>query len=91
MYIGKLKKHEETPRALVITVEARDLSGRYDKQVYIPKSQIQIKRDPIVGETIYIPDWLIERNRIPWGAISEIEAISPDPSKAKFKKEIYYT
>ena len=79
MYVGKLKELKETPGAIVITIQSLDLLGRYDKHVYLPKTQIQLKNDPINGLIIYIPDWLIVKNHIPWCRINEIEAITPPP------------
>ena len=78
MYVGKLKELKETPRAVVITIQSLDLLGRYDKHVYLPKTQIQLK-NTADGLLIYIPDWLIVKNHIPWCRINEIEAISPKP------------
>jgi hypothetical protein len=78
MYVGKLKELKETPRAVVITIQSLDLLGRYDKHVYLPKTQIQLK-STADGLLIYIPDWLIVKNHIPWCRINEIEAISPVP------------
>lgn len=78
MYVGKLKELKETPRAVVITIQSLDLLGRYDKHVYLPKTQIQLK-NTAEGLLIYIPDWLIVKNHIPWCRINEIEAISPAP------------
>ena len=78
MYVGQLKKFSDTPNAVIITVEGLDLLGRGDRKVYLPKSQIQIKRDELRGSIIYIPDWLIIKNKIPWCRITEIEPISPD-------------
>ena len=86
MYVGHLKKLVDTPAAVVITVEGLDLLGRGDRKVYLPKSQIQIKSDPIRGLTICIPDWLIIKNKIPWGAVTEIDVITPDPKYSKFKR-----
>lgn len=78
MYVGKLKELKETPRAVVITIQSLDLLGRYDKHVYLPKTQIQLKNTE-QGLLICIPDWLIVKNHIPWCRINEIEAISPEP------------
>ena len=84
VYIGTLTKYVDTPYAVVITVEG--LEPRGDRKVYLPKSQIQIKCDKYGKLTIYIPNWLIIKNRIPWGAVTEIEVISPDPKYSKFRK-----
>lgn len=86
MYIGTLTKYAETPHAVVITVEGLGLDTRGDRKVYLPKSQIQIRKDQYGQLTIYIPDWLIIKNKIPWGAVTEIEVISPDPKYSKFRK-----
>ena len=79
MYVGILKKYRDTENAVVITVEGLDLLGRADRLVFLPKSQIQLKVDPLRGTTIYIPNWLIIKNHIPWCRITEIEPISPIP------------
>lgn len=78
MYVGKLKEYKETPGAVVITIQSLDLLGRYDKHVYLPKTQIKLK-NTAEGLIIYIPDWLIIKNHIPWCRINEIEAITPEP------------
>ena len=79
MYVGILKKYRDTENAVVITVEGLDLLGRADRLVFLPKSQIKLKVDPLRGTTIVIPDWLIIKNNIPWCRITEIEPISPIP------------
>lgn len=77
MYVGQLKTINFSANALIITIEGSELDGRSDRRVFLPKSQIQIKTDPINGMTIYIPDWLIIKNRVDWCRITEIEPIEP--------------
>lgn len=79
MYVAKLKKYQDTENAVIITVEGLDRLGRADRRVFLPKSQIQIKNDPIMGMTIYIPNWLIVKNHIPWCKVTELDPISPKP------------
>mgnify|MGYP007130657671 CR=1 FL=1 len=66
-----------TTAAVIITEQGLDLLGRSDRRVYLPKSQIQIKGDVLHGYEIFIPEWLIIKNRINWNRIQEIEPIDP--------------
>lgn len=84
MYVGHLKTMNFSANALIITIEGTDLRGRGDRKVFLPKSQIEIKTDPINGYTIYIPDWLIIKNRVNWCRITEIEPI--EPSREAYKR-----
>ena len=79
MYVGIMREINQTPGAVKITVEGRELDGRNDRTVYLPKSKIEIrKRKTAVGEfEIFIPKWLIEKNRIDWYRIREIEPVFP--------------
>lgn len=79
MYVGIMREIIQTPGAVKITVEGRELDGRNDRTVYLPKSKIEIrKRKNAVGEfEIFIPKWLIEKNRIDWYRIREIEPVFP--------------
>ena len=79
MYVGIMREITQTPGAVKITVEGRELDGRNDRTVYLPKSKIEIrKRKNAVGEfEIFIPKWLIEKNRIDWYRIREIEPVFP--------------
>lgn len=86
VYVGYLKKVEQTEGAVIITQQGLDLMGRADKKIYLPKSQIQIKRDNLHGWKIYIPDWLIIKNHINWNRIEEIEPIDPPRSKILINK-----
>lgn len=79
MYVGQIMEINQTPGAIKITIQGEKLDGRMDRTVYLPKSQIQIRRRKSAdgGFNIYIPDWLITKNRINWNRIQEIEPISP--------------
>lgn len=82
IYRGQLRELNTTTAAVIITEQGLDLLGRSDRRVYLPKSQIQIKDDVLHGYEIYIPEWLIIKNRINWNRIQEIEPI--DPPRRKF-------
>ena len=86
VYVGYLKKVEQTEGAVIITQQGLELNGRSDRKIYLPKSQIQIKRDNLHGWKIYIPDWLIIKNHINWNRIEEIEPIDPPRSKILINK-----
>lgn len=73
MHIGELTKLEETARAIKITEQGDKLDGRNDRPIYLPKSQIQVRKEPDGRMMIYVPDWLIEKNRINWNRITEIK------------------
>ena len=93
IYRGQLRELNTTTAAVIITEQGLDLLGRSDRRVYLPKSQIQIKGDDrrvylpksqiqikgdvLHGYEIYIPEWLIIKNRINWNRIQEIEPIDP--------------
>ena len=77
IYRGQLRELNTTTAAVIITEQGLDLLGRSDRRVYLPKSQIQIKGDVLHGYEIYIPEWLIIKNRINWNRIQEIEPIDP--------------
>ena len=79
MFVGRLKEINQTPRAIKITIQGEKLDGRMDRTVYLPNSQIQIRRRKSAdgGFNIYIPKWLIEKNKINWYRITEIEPIFP--------------
>lgn len=77
IYRGQLRELNTTTAAVIITEQGLDLLGRSDRRVYLPKSQIQIKDDVLHGYEIYIPEWLIIKNRINWNRIQEIEPIDP--------------
>lgn len=67
----------QTPGAIKITVQGRELDGRNDRTVYLPKSQVQIKKTKDGRFRIWIPDWLINKNFINWYRITEIEPELP--------------
>ena len=73
MHIGELTKLEETARAIKITAQGDKLDGRNDRPIYLPKTQIQVRKEPDGRMMIYVPDWLIEKNRINWNRITEIK------------------
>lgn len=79
MYVGIMREINQTPGAIKITVEGRELDGRSDRTVYLPKSQIEIrrKRDASGQFEIFIPKWLIHKNHIDWYRIREIEPVFP--------------
>lgn len=77
IYRGYLSEINQTPGAVVVTQQGLDLSGRHDKKIYLPKSQIQIRRDQLHGYEIFIPEWLIIKNHINWYRLTEIEPIDP--------------
>lgn len=79
MYVGQMREINQTPGAIRITIQGERLDGRMDRTVYLPKSQIQIRRRKTAdgGFNIYIPDWLISKNKINWYRIQEIEPILP--------------
>ena len=79
MYVGQMREINQTPGAIVITEQGKALDGRFDRRVYLPKSQIKIRRRKTAdgGFNIYIPKWLIEKNKINWYRITEIEPIFP--------------
>ena len=81
IYRGQLRELNTTTAAVIITEQGLeqglDLLGRSDRRVYLPKSQIQIKGDVLHGYEIFIPEWLIIKNRINWNRIQEIEPIDP--------------
>ena len=86
-YRGYIKKIKETPGAIVITQQGLDLLGRSDRRIYLPKSQIKIRKDDLHGYEIFIPEWLIIKNRINWNRLEEIEPIDPPRSKILISKE----
>lgn len=77
MHVGLLKELNQTPGAVWITCQGDRLDGTNDRRVYLPKSQIEIRRAKDGGFQITIPDWLISANHINWNRISEIEPIHP--------------
>lgn len=77
MYVGIMNEINQTPGAIKITVQGRELDGRTDKTVYLPKSQVEIKKTKTGQFRIWIPNWLIEKNQINWYRIAEIEPESP--------------
>lgn len=79
IYVGYLKEKNLYGRSLVLIEQSLDLLGRGDRRVYLPTSQIQIKKDVLGRELIYIPDWLVIKDHIVWGRIKEIEPIDPKP------------
>lgn len=86
IYVGHLKKLEQTEGAVIITQQGLELNGRSDRKIYLPKSQIQIKRDNLHGWKIYIPDWIIIKSHINWNRIEEIDPIDPPRSKILINK-----
>lgn len=87
VYVGYLRRLDMTDGAVIVTQQGLDLNGRSDKRIYLPKSQIQIKRDDLHGWKIYIPEWLIIKNHINWNRLDEIEPIDPPRSKVLISKE----
>ena len=81
IYRGQLRELNTTTAAVIITEQGLDLLGRSDRRVYLPKRQIQIKGDVLHGYEIFIPEWLIIKNRINWNRIQEIEPIDPPRRK----------
>lgn len=77
MHVGIMNEITQTPGAIKITVQGKELDGRSDRTVYLPKSQIEIKRTKMGQFRIWIPDWLISKNRIDWYRITEIEPEFP--------------
>lgn len=64
MYIGEITRVVETQMAVRVTTSAR-------KYIYLPQSQIQIVNRQ-GHKIIYVPDWIIEKNKINWNDINEI-------------------
>lgn len=77
MYVGIMNTITQTPGAIKITVQGRELDGRSDRTVYLPKSQVEIKKTKTGAFRIGIPKWLIEKNHINWYRIAEIEPEIP--------------
>ena len=69
MYVGELLRLVETPMAIQITTKLPD--RRY---YYLPRSQVQIVRRG--GHMIiYVPDWIIDKNRIDWENLQDVKPI----------------
>ena len=77
MHVGIMSEINQTPGAIKITVQGKELDGRSDRTVYLPKSQVEIKRTKTGQFRIWIPDWLINKNHINWYRIAEIEPELP--------------
>ena len=78
MFVGIINPLNETPGAIRITAQGLELTGRSDRLVYLPKSQIKIRRDKLNRFIIYVPDWLIYKNRLNWNRITEIKPYKED-------------
>lgn len=77
MHVGIMNEINQTPGAIKITVQGKELDGRSDRTVYLPKSQVEIRRTKTGQFRIWIPDWLINKNKINWYRIAEIEPELP--------------
>lgn len=78
MYIGTINPINETPGAIKITAQGLELTGRSDRAVYLPKSQIKIRKEKNGEFTIFVPDWLVYKNRLNWNRITEIKPYKGD-------------
>lgn len=86
MYVGIIKEIKQYGQAIVCTEQSLDLLGRGDRRVYLPISQIQIKKDSLGRPLIYIPDWLVTKDHIVWGRLKEIEPLTPKPNYTLLKQ-----
>ena len=64
MYVGEITRIVETPVAIRVTTSSR-------KYIYLPRSQVEIVNKQ-GHHIIYVPDWIINKNRINWNDINEI-------------------